>query len=338
LVGFDEGRPEEDRRAWWSAYLGGGVWEAHVRSPYDRPMPTSDKTWTQLGGTRAFMESLPFWDMEPHNALVVEGRAFCLAQPGVAYALYLPRGGTVVVDLTPNTTYEASWWNPDNGQDGRPQNATRVEGGQQRFEAPRPGDWALRIVATEERDCSIPQSTGLSVQNGWYVHNGGAVWGYCQHNGWWRPGQRPNLARNAPGEIRPNRTEDLNKLTDAMLRFGYPAFEHNHGLWYDRRRDAHDTDRRSDANVVPPFLEQPWQRSGTGSAWDGLSKYDLTQYNEWYFERLRKFAELCDRKGTILLHCCYMQHALLEQQAHYADFPWRPVHSTWHGSTRVRGN
>jgi len=37
------------------------------------------------------------------------------------------------------------------------------------------------------------RSTGLTVQNGWYVHNGRLVWGYAQHNGWWRAGQRPNL-------------------------------------------------------------------------------------------------------------------------------------------------
>lgn len=168
-------------------------------------------------------------------------------------------------------------------------------------------------------------ATGLTIQNGWYVHNGKVVWGYCQHNGWWRAGQRPNLARNAPGEIGPNRTEDLDRLTDAMLRFAYPGFEHNFGLWYDRRRDAHDQARRTDVRVVPPFLEQPWVRSDRGRAWDGLPKYDLTQFNAWYFRRLEEFADLCDRKGTILFHNFYMQHALLETNAHYVDFPWRPV-------------
>ena len=166
---------------------------------------------------------------------------------------------------------------------------------------------------------------GLAVQNGWYVHNGRVIWGYAQHNGWWRAGQRANITRNAPGQIGPNRTEDLDKLTDAMLRFGYPGFEHNFGLGYDRRRDKHDTARRTDDKVEPPFLEQPWARSGRGTAWDGLSKYDLTKYNDWYFDRLKQFADLCDRKGTILFHNFYMQHALLEQQAHYVDFPWRPV-------------
>ncbi|MCP4782231.1 MAG: hypothetical protein GY903_14255 [Fuerstiella sp.] len=179
---------------------------------------------------------------------------------------------------------------------------------------------SLKLKAdAEERPSS------LSVHNGWYVHDGAAVWGLLQHNGWWRTGQRPNITRNAPGETGPNRTEDLNKLTDAMLQFGYPGFEHNFGLWYDRRRDAHDQDQRNNNQVQPPFLEQPWARSGKGKAWDGLSKYDLTKYNDWYFQRLKQFADLCDRKGTILFHNHYMQHALLETNAHYVDFPWRPT-------------
>ena len=178
----------------------------------------------------------------------------------------------------------------------------------------------LQATAGEE-----PSPGGLTVRNGWYVHDGKVIWGLAQHNGWWRAGQRPNITRNAPGEVGPNRTENLAQLTDAMLRFGYPGFEHNFGLWYDRRRDAHDQTRRSDQNVRSPFLEQPWARSGTGRAWDGLSRYDLTKYNDWYFQRLKQFADLCDHKGAILLHNDYMQHALLETNAHYVDFPWRPA-------------
>src|SRR5262249_33153907 len=62
-----------------------------------------------------------------------------------------------------------------------------------------------------------------------------------------------------------------------------------------------------------------------GRAWDGLSRYDLTRYNPWYFGRLKEFAGLCDRKGLVLLHHAYFQHNLLEAGAHWADFPWRPA-------------
>jgi len=181
-----------------------------------------------------------------------------------------------------------------------------------------------------------PAEAGLTIENGWFVHNGKVVWGCAQHNGWWGGYRkstgwiqqykvRTAICRNAPGQVGPSFTEDLDKLTDAMLRYGYPGFEHNYGLWCDRRRDNHDTNRRTDGNAAPPFLEQPWARSGQATAWDGLSKYDLTKFNPWYFDRLKEFARYCDAKGTILFHNFYMQHALLENPAHYVDFPWRGV-------------
>ncbi len=145
VVNFDEGRPEEDRHAWWSAYLAGGVWEAHVNKPYDRPMSAWEPVWTELGGTRAFMESLPFWEMDSHDEVIESGTAFCLAKPGEVYALYLPTGGSVTVSLPANRNFEIAWWNPANGRDGRFQNGRQVNGGLRRFTPPADGDWALRI-------------------------------------------------------------------------------------------------------------------------------------------------------------------------------------------------
>ncbi len=144
VVNFDEARPEEDRRCWWSVYLGGGVWESHVTEPYDRPPSAWERTWVELGGARTFMQSLPFWKMEPHNELVT-GKAFCLAKPGRAYALYLPTGGAVSINL-PAGIYDVAWWNPANGVDGRFQNQRQVEGGTVTLSAPSDSDWAARIV------------------------------------------------------------------------------------------------------------------------------------------------------------------------------------------------
>lgn len=146
MVGYDEGRPEEDRRAWWSAYLGGGTWEAHVRPPYDRPMSAWATVWTELGGARAFMESLPFWEMEPAQGVVKSGHAFCLAKPGQVYALYLPSGGPVTVELPPANHFTVAWWNPANGKDGAFQHEASLEGGRQTLTPPGAGDWAVRLV------------------------------------------------------------------------------------------------------------------------------------------------------------------------------------------------
>jgi hypothetical protein len=85
--------------------------------------------------------------------------------------------------------------------------------------------------------------------------------------------------------------------------------------------------RRSNGEVVPPFYEQPFARTGKGKAWDGLSRYDLNQFNPWYWSRLDEFASLCDQQGLVLLHQHYFQHNVLEAGAHWADSPWRPANN-----------
>ena len=65
--------------------------------------------------------------------------------------------------------------------------------------------------------------------------------------------------------------------------------DHNYGLWYDLRRTDHERIRRADGDVWAPFYEQPFSRSGQGTAWDGLSRYDLTKPNKWYWARLKEF-------------------------------------------------
>jgi hypothetical protein len=85
--------------------------------------------------------------------------------------------------------------------------------------------------------------------------------------------------------------------------------------------------RQKDADCGVPFYEQPFARTGRGRAWDGLSKYDLTKFNPWYWSRLATFAHLCDERGLVLIHEHYFQHNILEAGAHWVDSPWRPVNN-----------
>jgi hypothetical protein len=82
-----------------------------------------------------------------------------------------------------------------------------------------------------------------------------------------------------------------------------------------------------DGEVWPPFYEQPFARSGKETAWDGLSKYDLTKYNLFYWSRLKQFADMADQQGLVLAHQNYFQHNIIEAGAHYADFPWRTTNN-----------
>jgi hypothetical protein len=136
------------------------------------------------------------------------------------------------------------------------------------------------------------------------------------------------ITRFTPGRTGTGLTDDLEAFA-ASLSPG-AAFYHYYGLWYDRRRVNHNFDgsaERRTGDAWAPFLEQPWARSGQGKAWDGLSKYDLARFNPWFFERVKEFADICDRRGLILHHFFYLQHNLAETQAHYADFPWRPMNA-----------
>ena len=105
------------------------------------------------------------------------------------------------------------------------------------------------------------------------------------------------------------------------------ALEHNYGLWYERRMDDHERVRRFDSDVWPPFYEQPFARSGQDLAWDQLSKYDLTKFNDWYWNRLSLFANLAETNGQLLVNQQYFQHNIIEAGAHWASSPWRSANN-----------
>jgi hypothetical protein len=99
-------------------------------------------------------------------------------------------------------------------------------------EAAAPGNAQRgRGAAGQVREAHEPSC--LETSNGWYLQDGKVIWGYAQQGQWWGGyrGQPTGwwtdtplstcITRNAPGEIGPNRTEDLGSLTDSMLAYGY---------------------------------------------------------------------------------------------------------------------
>ena len=184
----------------------------------------------------------------------------------------------------------------------------------------------------------LPKPTNapaLQIRNGWLVRGDEIVTGKRQNVQWWSGGLQPSDIKNAkshitrfvPGRTGKGLTDDLNEVVEEMLSTNTVAIEHNYGLWYDRRRDDHERIRRMDGEVWPPFYELPFARSGIETAWDGLSKYDLTKYNPFYWSRLKQFVDLADQKGLLLVHQNYFQHNIIEAGAHYTDFPWRTANN-----------
>ena len=182
---------------------------------------------------------------------------------------------------------------------------------------------------------AVKKSSAFGIRNGGLVRDNEIVFGRRAEQPWWRGNVHPDgisesnfaITRFVPGRTGKGLTDDLDEATDSLLESNRKVFEHNYGLWYDRRRDDHERIRRINGEVWPPFYEQPFARSGKGLAWDGLSKYDLTKYNYWYWKRLKHFADIADEKGLVLIHQNYFQHNIIEAGAHYTDFPWRTANN-----------
>ena len=181
-----------------------------------------------------------------------------------------------------------------------------------------------------------PKTREVEIVNGRFVVDGKTLWGGVVNEGWWRGQEVPaealdvggvSITRFIPGRTGPGLTEDLDALAARMVAQETPFYQSIPGLWYDRRRDEHSTNSRADADVWAPFYEMPWTRSGSGTASDGLTRFDLARFNPWYFDRLREFAALCDRDGLVFYHNIYNTHNLLEIPPHWVDYPWRPANN-----------
>ena len=185
------------------------------------------------------------------------------------------------------------------------------------------------------KETALTKAAPMQIQIGKLVRGNTLLTGRRQEVPWWNGSARPyglanakpHITRFVPGMTGRGLTDNLEAMTDSMKADNIVAIDHNYGLWYDRRRDDHERIRRMNGDVWPPFYELPFARSGKETAWDGLSKYDLTKYNNWYWSRLKQFADLADQKGLALIHENYFQHNIIEAGAHYADFPWRPANN-----------
>ena len=180
--------------------------------------------------------------------------------------------------------------------------------------------------------------SALIITNGWLTVDGKLLVGGITSGTWWRgsiiPKEAPafgfSITRFVPGRIGPGFIDDLDGVADTLAANGDVVLDHHEGLWYDCRRIDHERIRRLNGDVLPPFYEMPFARSGQGTAWDGLSQYDLTKFNPWYWSRLKAFADICDERGLVLFNENYFQHNIIEAGAHWADFPWRSANNINH--------
>ncbi len=135
------------RRGHWSIALAGGYatygdWSAGT--PFYTGTVGDGRAPAQLRHLREVFEGLPFPLMQPHNDLVGEN-AFCLAQPGKVYLVYLPDGGETTLRVPPGTPgYTLTWVNPRTGERSKPE---PVAAGEALLRAPQEGDWVALVAA-----------------------------------------------------------------------------------------------------------------------------------------------------------------------------------------------
>ena len=180
-----------------------------------------------------------------------------------------------------------------------------------------------------------------AIVNGWLTKDGSLLVGGKHQTPWWN-GRTTDAAmakgklavtRFVPGYEGTGGTDRLDSVIAEMQRSHTLLFSQNYGLWTDRRRDDHERIRRKNGDVWAPFYEQPFARVGrvqndfAALAWDGLSKYDLTKLNKWYFWRLQQFAKKGESIGILLKNQHYFQHNILEAGAHWVDCPWRTANN-----------
>ena len=197
-----------------------------------------------------------------------------------------------------------------------------------------------------------------AIANGWLTKDDALLVGGKHQTPWWNgkaidasmAKAKPALTRFVPGQEGTGGTDRIDSVVAEMQRSNILMFSQNYGLWTDRRRDDHERIRRKDGDAWAPFYEQPFARTGVtpsaspclggegksslnredlrGSlAWDGMSKYDLTTLNKWYFWRLQQFAKKTEPIGILLKNQHYFQHNILEAGAHWVDCPWRTANN-----------
>jgi hypothetical protein len=146
-VGFAEGNLNENRKHLWALFVTGGAGSGLKGG--DSADWTDDTTMEEmLSNIHNFIETgIEFWNMTPSDHLVTSGAAYCLANPGTDYVIYLPDGGSVTIDLSDATgTLNVEWYDPKDGTyyDER----TVIGGGRETFTPPFSGDAVLHIVST----------------------------------------------------------------------------------------------------------------------------------------------------------------------------------------------
>jgi hypothetical protein len=123
--------------------------------------------------------------------------------------------------------------------------------------------------------------------------------------------------------------KDMGK-TDPPPRFDFPAYldfliEHDHNFIRMWTWELTTYTYNGQLTFAEPF---PWPRTGPGTALDGKAKFNLNEFNQAYFDRLRSRVVAAGERGIYVSIMLFEGHGL-----HASLAPWR-----WDGHPFNRNN
>jgi hypothetical protein len=233
---------------------------------------------------RFFQDSdLTLVNMRPDDAMVGDdpGKFKCIHNDH-AYIIYLanPDGAkpgeanvskttpSVVVRL-PEGTFAARWFNPKSGQWAQ---GPTVSGGARRLTAPGGGDWVLLLRSKDSKSARGPLRVHSKNPRYFTDGSGRAVFLTGSHT--WANFQERGVEGETPDF-------DYERYLDFMQELGHNfmrMWRWEHAQWMQ---------------FVPSYTlirykPMAYMRTGPGNAIDGRRKFDLTRFNQVYFDRLRE--------------------------------------------------
>jgi hypothetical protein len=119
---FDTQHDTVRHYALWGSLMAGAAgaeWYFGYRYPHNDLMCEDFRSrelwWKQTRIAHDFfLNNLPFAEMKPANEMVTPDGAYCLAQSGEVYTIYLPKADSAEITL-PEGKYSVKWFNPRTG-------------------------------------------------------------------------------------------------------------------------------------------------------------------------------------------------------------------------------
>ncbi len=230
--------------------------------------------------------------MRPDDAMVggEPGKYKCLHNDH-AYIIYLanPDGAkpgeanvlkttpSVVVRL-PDGEFAAKWFNPRSGRwtDGR-----TASGGVQKLTSPGGNDWILLLRSKNSASAAGPLRVHPKNPRYFSDSSGGAVLLTGSHT--WANFQERGVEGETPDF-------DYERYLDFMQELGHNfmrMWRWEHAQWM----------QFVPGDTLIRYKPMAYMRTGPGVALDGKPKFDLTRFNQAYFDRLRAKVVAADERG-----------------------------------------